>query len=131
MEFNKASFDLFRKDCTEALRAVGEKHDIAIELGSINYGSDTFNVKMECKKTDAGDVNQKEFLRHCEIYGFKPEDYHREFALNSKTFKLTGFNHRSPKNCCEIVDVISGDKYKANAETVLRALAFAGEKAGV
>jgi len=131
MEFNKASFDLFRKDCTEALRAVGEKHGIAIELGSISYGADIFNVKMECKKTDTGDVDEKEFLRHCTIYGFKPEHYRQEFSLGGKKFKLTGFNHRSPKNCCEIVDVISGDKYKANAETVLRALAFAGEKAGV
>lgn len=122
MEFNKRGFELFRKDVEVALQSVAEKHGVEIECGKISYSSFDFTMQLKVTKND-GDIDGKKavFEQECIYFGFKPEDYNREFMADRKKFKLIGFNPKSPKNNCNIYCVDDGKTYRCNNEIIKRA----------
>lgn len=122
MEFNRSEFELFRNDVNAALKQVATKHGVEIECGKISYTNFDFTMQLKVVKSD-GHVDGKRgiFEQECILFGFKPEDYNREFNANGKSFKLVGFNHKSPKNNCSIYCADDGKTYKCNDEMVRRA----------
>ena len=96
MKFTKKEFQAFRKDFDQALLPIAEKYSLTIKAGSINYQEDTFSMKIECAKTDAGNLEQKEFAKYCLLYGLSPGDYMREFVFNSERYALAGLSVSSP-----------------------------------
>lgn len=119
MNFDKHGFDAFRADMNEALKLVGMKHGVKIELGSINYNEYEFNMKLNVIKNDNNVNGEREKFAHdCGYYGFRPEHYNIEFLLNGKPFRLVGFNLNKPKNNCNIVSLIDGKKYMCNDEPI-------------
>lgn len=124
MEFNKKGFEQFRNDVEVVLKSVAEKHGVEIECGKISYSSFDFTMQLKVTKND-GDIDGKKavFEQECIFFGFKPEDYNREFMADGKKFKLVGFNRKSPKNNCSIYCVQDGKTYKCNDEMVKRAFA--------
>lgn len=125
MEFNRRGFELFRNDVEAALKSVAEKHGIEIECGKISYSSFDFSMQLKVTKND-GNVDGKKaiFEQECVYFGFKPDDYNREFRSNGKSFKLIGFNRKSPKNNCSIYCIDDNKTYKCNDEMVKRAFAM-------
>lgn len=125
MKFNRKEFEAFRNDVEEALKQVSEKYGIEIECGKISYTDFDFNMQLKATKND-GNIDGKKalFEQECLLYGFKPEDYERQFTANGKNFKLVGFNRKSPKNCCSIYCVTDGKTYKCSDEMVKRAFAM-------
>lgn len=122
MEFNKKGFGAFREDVQKALAEVADKHGVDIKCGKINYSAYNFTMQLDVTKNDENTDGKKAiFAQLCRVYGFEPSDYEREFTLNGRKFKLVGFNTKSPKNCCSIVDVFDGHTYKCNNEPVKRA----------
>lgn len=122
MEFNRSGFELFRNDVEIALKSVAKKHGIEIECGKISYSNFDFTMQLKVTKKDKN-INGKRaaFEQECILFGFKPEDYNREFGANGKHFRLIGFNCKSPKNNCSIYCVDDGKTYKCNNEMVKRA----------
>lgn len=121
MNFTKTEFTNFRKDFKDALKEVESKYGITIDPEKITYDDFSFSMKIKATKNDKNcDGAKAEFERLCKHYGFLESDYGREFTIQGKTFKLTGFNTRSPKNCCKIIDT-NGRCYKCAADPVLRA----------
>ena len=122
MVFNKKGFEVFRTDVQAALKEVAEKHGVTIDPGKITYSDFDFTMQLKVVKND-GNVDGKKalFEQQCVVYGFEKSDYEREFSLNGKRFKLTGFNPKSPKNCCSIYCMTDGKQYKCPAEAVKRA----------
>lgn len=122
MEFNRSGFELFKNDVKAALKQVAEKHGVEIECGNISYTDFNFTMQLKVVKND-GYVDGKRgvFEQECILFGFRPEDYNREFTVNGKQFRLVGFNLKSPKNNCSIYCVDDGKTYKYNDEMVKRA----------
>lgn len=104
------------------MKLVAEKYGIEIECGKISYSSFDFSMQLIVTKND-GNVDGKKaiFEQECRYFGFKPDDYNREFRANGKSFKLKGFNRKSPKNNCSIYCIDDGKTNKCNDETVKRA----------
>lgn len=122
MVFSKRGFELFRNDVEVALKAVAEKHKVEIECGKISYSDFDFSMQLKVIKNDSGGDGKKAiFEQECIYFGFKPNDYNREFKANGKSFKLIGFNRKSPKNNCSIYCIDDGKTYKCNDEVVKRA----------
>jgi len=119
MNFDNKEFNQFRVDVNEALKPVAKKYGINIECGNISYTSLDFAMQLRGIKND-GNVNgeQQLFERDCILYGFKKEDYQREFISKGKTFKLVGFNRKAPRNCCNIHCVDNSIMYNCSAEMV-------------
>lgn len=122
MEFNRKGFESFRTDVEKALQEVAEKHGVTIDCGKIGYTNFDFNMQLKVTKNDSNTDGKKErFASECVLYGFKPDDYEREFTANGKKFQLVGFNLKSPKNCCSIYCVSDERTYKCGKEMIQRA----------
>lgn len=120
MEFTNVGFKAFRADVESALKEVADKHQVTINCGNISYTDLDFTMKMKVVKnsTENGDGRKLLFERYCKMYGFEPTDYERVFYNASKGYKLVGFNLKSPKNCCSIIQVGTNKVYKCSTEFV-------------
>lgn len=98
--FDKEFFNDFRKDVEEALNHVAHNYGVNIKAGTIKYTQEEFTLVLEVARI-LGDgempIEQQDFERHCEQYGFTPNDYLREFDWNGDTFQLVGFNVKARK----------------------------------
>lgn len=122
MKFTKEEFTRFRDDCNKALAPLGKTYNIAISAGSLSYSNNKFTLRLECEKTDAGDLRQQDFEKHCELYGFSAGDYQQEFTFDGTRYMLVGFSVSSPKYpvLCRRMD--SGKEYKLTEESVKQAM---------
>lgn len=78
---------------------------------------------MLLKAIKSGNIDGKKaiFEQQCAGYGFKPDDYKREFSANGRDFQLIGFNRKAPKNNCIIYCIDDKKECKCNDEMVKRA----------
>lgn len=122
MKFIKKDFEAFRKDFEQAIEPVAEKYNLTIKLGNISYREDTFSARIECSKTDAGDLAKKEFIKYCSMYGLSPDDYMKEFVYGGEKYILTKISIKNPKYPCECKNIENGIFYKFTAEIIKKAL---------
>lgn len=123
MLFNKKGFELFKEDVNKALAEVSEKHGVVIECGSITYSDIDFTMKLSVTKNDGTDGKRTLFERECRYYGFKPDDYEREFTYAGKKYKLVGFRPKARKNSCSIVNLQDGKTYVCSPEIIKMSIA--------
>jgi len=119
----KKEFVAFRQEAEKALQELAKKYDVNIKAGNIKYDNNSFNLDLKMTKKDIGGktFEQVEFEKHCFMYGFKPEDYRKQFTMNGETFTVTGFKLRATK--MPIVAVRQdGRGFKFGEETVKRLL---------
>lgn len=123
MEFNTKNFNAFRTDVQAALQDVEEKYNIKISCNNIKYDNISFTMQMSATRNTNNAMDEKEtFEDQCRIYGFMPSDYLREFYVNGKKYRLTGFNPKARKHSCNITETETGTVYKAAPEIVKNAM---------
>lgn len=122
MNFNSKEFERFRAACTEALKPIGEEFQLSIDATSIKYGDNSFTLNLECRKTDADDMDKAAFERDCALFGFAAEDYQKTFVYNRNQYALIGFSRSSPKYPILCKQLDNGKTYKLTEETVKRAM---------
>lgn len=127
MKFTKTEFDKFRKDVDQALLPLAEKYALSITAGDIRYANDTFSVKVKCARTDAGNLELKEFEKCCSLFGFSPDDYMREFTFENEKHALVGFSTGSSKYPCICLNLCNNKRYKLTEDAVKKQM---GLKAG-
>lgn len=123
MNFNRKEFDNFSNDVKVALKDIADKYGLKIDTGKIKYSQYDFTMELKAVKHN-DDINgeYEKFVAECEYFGFKPEDYNREFVMQGKTFRLVSFNFNRPKNNCNIVSISDGKSYICNDGVIKRAL---------
>ena len=99
MEINNQTLTQFRKDFAEAVKELGNKYGVDIEIGHITYESNSFHGALNVRKRG---LDSAEWNWNCEQYGFKKEDFGRMFLYGHKQFKITGIK--------------AGNKYPIQAE---------------
>jgi hypothetical protein len=110
MEFTKKEFTNLRADLDKAFAEIGQKYNINLSIGGITYNPYEFSAKLKGEKLDE-DIRRKKFEELCGDYGFKKEDFEKDFTANGKVFHLTGFNPKAPKNPCIIYCVTEKKEY--------------------
>lgn len=126
MKFNKVEFNNFRNDLKDAVKELESKYNVKIDPENISFSHLEFTLKLKVVKHEEGiDVDKEKFEKECRYYGFSKEHYKASFVVQGKEYKLVGFNSRSPKNNCSILEVCSGKTYKTNDQVVKRALKIA------
>lgn len=96
------NFKEFRKDFNATMETLGKKYNITLRAGNITYDDNTFTVKVEAKRSDV-DVDKINFmnaLTYMERYGFKEDDYLKEFATRGTVYSIVGFK---PGNKYDVV----------------------------
>lgn len=94
----------------------GEKYNCSsgfLGIGKLTYQEvDVRNVQ------DEEEQKRKDFEFDAFRFGFKPEDYKKEFTKNGKTYQLIGFKPRARKNVCIILDVETNTEYVCPKEFI-------------
>ena len=120
----KVMLKKFRDDFAQAVKSLEKEYDVSISLGSITYSDMDFTSKIIVKSTSEGakhekvENKKKEFTACAAMFGFKPEDYNREFTLQGKVFKLIGFNLNCRKNVCSIMEVATEKMFKCSEKAI-------------
>lgn len=122
LKFTKQEFIELRDDINTVLQPVAEKYALRMTAGNISYSEDRFSVKIECARTDAGDLEKKEFDKNCTLFGLSPDDYRREFIINADKHILVGLSLGSPKYPFICLNLKTNKKCKITEEAVKRAL---------
>lgn len=113
----KNEFASFRLEIEQALKAIAEKYNSNIKAGKINYTTNSFDLKLEVsrKEVNGKSFEQAEFEKNSFLYGFKPEDYGKNFNISGKTFTLYGFK-RSARTMPVLARGMDGKNYKFGTE---------------
>jgi len=122
MKFTKKEFQAFRNDFDQTMLPIAKKYSLTVKAGNISYQDDTFSMKVECAKTDAGNLEQKEFAKCCLMYELSSDDYMREFVFNGERYALAGLSLSSPKYPCICLNIGNGKRYKLTVDAVKKAL---------
>lgn len=87
-----------REDANEALKAIGEKYNVKMELGSCTYSDNEaiFQMKVNIISED-GKVITREWEDLLTLAELKNFDVDKEYTLNGKKVKLKGYNRRAKK----------------------------------
>ena len=116
---DKVTARLLGKEAEEVLRAVAEKHGLTLTSKGGSYSPSDTTVKFVFAVSGA---DKEVFERYCKFYDLTANDFHAEFKMSGKTFRITGINTRAPKFAILIEDVKTGKGYKCPTNSVLRSL---------
>lgn len=98
--FRKAEHRVLSAAITEALKDVGDKFNIDINVGGGQIGETGGRVNVEVKiRADATGESpaKKEFEKYCSLYGMKPEHYHATFSNGGTLYRVVGLVLSRPK----------------------------------
>ena len=100
MTLDRETLKAIREQGNEALKAVGEKLNVKIELGNCSYSESeaTFQMKVNIISED-GEVITKEWENLLQLAKIKCFDVEKEYTLNGSKVKLKGYNSRARKWC--------------------------------
>lgn len=114
----KDTLNNFRKDFEEIAKSLERKYGFEIKLGNISYSSDgtSFEGKIHAVKVEEGKTGEQvKFEKECIRYGFKVNDYKKEYIVDNKKYLLVGFNTKATKNKYIIQDAKTGTKYNCDS----------------
>lgn len=109
----------FRKDFAEAVKEIEKKYGFELQLERISYNPDgsSFEGKISAIRVkDGKSGEQVKFEEDAPRYGFKPEDYKKEYIVDGKKYLLVGFNPKARRNKYIIEDASTGTKYNCDKD---------------
>ena len=126
MKFNNKEFADFRRDFKHAMKALEEKHNVSIDMGSITYNEVKFTSKMEVISKEGVEEGtsgaQITWDADCSQFGLKAEHFGKRVKLNDGTpATIVGMKARSYKYPI-IVEASNGKRYKMNSSSVKKQL---------
>lgn len=89
----KDKIEVLSGDLRQAVKEVGEKHNVKVTLGTMRYGDADVTCKLTGLDMDAtGGKNQEEldYEKRHHYYGLPADGIGREFDHFGKTFVITG-----------------------------------------
>lgn len=128
-KFNKNNLPRLRAAMNSALKEVGEKFGITVEVGSASYRphETTFRVKLSMLNEDGDSLQgHNDFVSYAPMYGFDENDFGRVFTTEKGDFRIIGWNRRRHRYPVEAIQVSSGKPYIFTPRTVLHALGKPG-----
>ena len=94
----RAQFKAFRKDFEDAVVGLEQKYRVTVSLGKITYSDTEFRTPLTATKVIEGKTpEQVQFEEHAALFGLKPYDFGRTFAVEGMQYKLVGLRPSAPK----------------------------------
>jgi hypothetical protein len=121
MAITKNTLKLLREDINQALKEVGEKHNVSLNTGNCSYDAQqaTFKLGVVANSEDGKVVTKSEldFYEHCESFGLSKADFGKKYKVNGKVCEINGLKPRSYKFPILATDIKTGVCYKFKAES--------------
>jgi hypothetical protein len=121
MPFTKENIKAIRTELTDVLNDYATVSGFKVQLGTIKFDDNSFKltVKGIDDELPGEDFLGKEFLLHCEEYGFEPEDLGKNFKdAKGNVFILTGIKKKNRKYPVIAENVDTKKPYKFAPEAV-------------
>jgi hypothetical protein len=99
-KFDKETVRTLRTELDLALKAVSEKHGIAIQVGNATFSENIITFKVDASLLKNGEAVTKEaeaFVLYASMLTLKASDLGREFKVGTKTYKLKGYSPKKSK----------------------------------
>lgn len=110
---------LYRKAINEALIPIETEYGLELDCGDAIYNAFEVTFKLHgLVKTDSEDGQFEVFRQRAGIFGFKPEDYGKEYVDGNKRFRFIGFNENARKNSCQLLCLNNNRIYVAPPEHI-------------
>jgi len=111
---------MLHKEMTEAMTAVAEKYGLSVQAHNGKYSTDQYSTKFTLVATPEGkSVDQSNWDKYCEVYGFKTEDFGRAFTdYRGKTWTISGLKPTRTKNNILVTNT-RGTRYVMPSAAVL------------
>jgi hypothetical protein len=124
MSIEREKLKALRGDMELALKDVGNKYGINFDVGRMLYTEDTIKVNVEgaSTSTPGTTVIEKDFIKSCQLYGFKRTDLGRTFHSNDSVYRIKGIKKRNRKYPVIAERVIDGKSFKFPCSVVLSGL---------
>jgi len=117
--FDRPTAKKMREAINTELASLEEYFGVTVNLGNIRYSDDSLSVKLELRVGgDPEEHARKDWEKNCAFYGFKAEDFGREFTYALDTYKVVGINPRSRKFPLVAERVKNGKQYKMPVSVV-------------
>ena len=110
-QFDRPTLKFLRKELAEALKPVEEKLGLTIHVGNCTYDTSKCSFKLDMTK-EGETVDQINFMKYCHLYGFKKEDFGRNFQSNGKTYCISGLLIKASKYPILATCKATGKEYK-------------------
>lgn len=108
--------DLFRKEFSEIVKPLEEKHSVKIKLGNITYDP---GINFTAKITVTGaDGDKKIFEKYCNLFGLKDSDYGRIVNLKGDDYKIVGLELKRSKFPIVVENVKTKKKVSTTEEAI-------------
>lgn len=123
MALDKETLKAIREQGNQALKSVGEKLNVKIDLGNCSYSESeaTFQMKVNILSED-GEVITKEWEALLRMAKMRDFDIEKEYTLNGSKVKLKGYNSRARKWCYIVEYVKDGRVVRVGDEWFNRAV---------
>jgi hypothetical protein len=99
--FDRQSLKAIEVDLEIALKAVADKHGIALVLGGGRFSANLYKPKIEfATKGESGEVHSRErsdFRVFAGYHGLRPDDLGKAFVYQGRRYTLEGYKHASRK----------------------------------
>jgi len=114
--FDRATCNLIGPEILEAIKPVAEKYGLEVTQKGGTYATYKWNAKFELVAPEGAAESDSKTAR---LFGAH-FDVGFEFRDNGKTYRVTGFNTKRPKNDTELVRLDDGRLLKCNHDYVNR-----------
>lgn len=124
-KFNKQNLPVLRAAMNVALKDVGTRFGVDINLGNASYWEHEVKFRMVVSTlTETGEKQQDEdnFVLHAPHSGFEAEDFGKDFTSRGRQFKIVGWNNRRYKYPLKAKEVFSGKIVCFQTHVVLKLL---------
>jgi hypothetical protein len=122
-----AQIEQINQAMKDAIRAIAQKHDLAIEMvekvGASNLGV-SFNAKFAVKDSlgMAMSHERRMFETLASRYGFSPTDYGKTFYFRGTGYQISGLNPSAPRFAVEVKRLKDGKMYRMTPRDVIAGL---------
>jgi hypothetical protein len=112
----------FRADFAEAVKQLGSKYNMKINLTSITYNPTSFKGRLVVTSLDESGVpvmDAEDFALSARLLGVPTEWLNKEFMTpRGEKLRIIGLSLNRPKNAVELMGVGNGNIYRASVAYV-------------
>ena len=125
--FTRSRVKSLSSELKKEFEAIGKKHGIVLDFGTVTYGDDQMRFKLNITEKDNGNARPPSakvlasalWNNHAEAKGLKQSDFGKKFKMKNSTYTIVGIKPRATVNCV-IVETNRGARYVMSADAVKR-----------
>jgi len=99
-------------------KKIANENSLYLEKTRGTYGNEFVDIKLSFHESDQSTREKKNWNKNCNLYGFKKEDFGKNFTHFGETYKVIGLNTKAKKFPIYGERIKDGKKFKFKAGSI-------------